>query len=73
MTKPSRQLVEAVKRAGRPAYKIAIEAELHPSTLSQLIIGAIPTKPDDSRLIRVGAVLGLQPEDCFENSEVAAK
>ncbi len=68
----SRRFVEAVKLAPRRAYKIAQEAEIHPSTLSKILNGIDPVRPNDPRVIAVGAVLGLAAEECFELDSLAA-
>ncbi len=62
----SRRFVEAVKLAPRRAYKIAQEAGLHPSTLSKILNGIDPVRPNDPRVIAVANVLGLPPWECFE-------
>jgi transcriptional regulator with XRE-family HTH domain len=49
-----------------PAYQIAQHADVDPATLSKLVHGAIAVKPGDERVIAVGRILGLEPEDCFE-------
>ena len=61
----SGKLIAAIKLADRPAYKIAHEAELHPSTLSKILHGIDEVKPGDPRVVRVAKVLGLEPEECF--------
>jgi hypothetical protein len=42
-------------------------ARVDPTTLSKLLNGAERLKPQDPRILAVGAVLGLRPEDCFES------
>ncbi len=37
-----------------------------PNLLSKLVNGAVPIKPDDERLLRVGEVLGLTAKEVFE-------
>ncbi len=61
----SRKFIAAVKLADRPAYRIAIEAGLHPSTLSRLMHGAERVAPNDRRVLAVANVLGLSPGECF--------
>lgn len=58
----------AVKISEMRAYQIAHKAGLHPSTLSQIICGIEKVKDGDSRVLKIGKVLGLKPEECFENS-----
>jgi hypothetical protein len=66
MVRVSRKFIEAVKLANRPAYRIAWEADLHPVLLSKLIHGADKVYPRDRRILRVARILGLKPEECFE-------
>ena len=61
----SRKLIAAIKLNDEPAYKIAHKAGIDPSTLSKLICGIVKVKPGDSRVLKVGVVLGLGPEECF--------
>lgn len=68
----SRSFVEAVKLAPKHAYEIAHEAGIHPSTLSKIVNGIDHVRLNDSRVIRVAIVLGLNPEDCFEADTIAA-
>ena len=65
----SRKLISAVKLADRPAYKLAQEAGLDPNLLSKLIRGIVQPKPEDERIVRVGELLGLEPSECFDESE----
>jgi hypothetical protein len=65
MIKVSHKFIAAVKLAGRPAYRIAWEAELHPVLLSKIISGYERIRPNDGRVIAVGKVLGLPPGECF--------
>jgi hypothetical protein len=52
--------------AKEPAYRIAIRAGLHPSTLSKLLSGQERIKPSDPRVIAVGREVGLSPRQCFK-------
>jgi len=70
MQKLSRQFLVELKLHHEPAYRIAQKARLNPATLSRLINGIDPVKPEDPRIIAVGKVLGVPPIDCFEKSEV---
>ena len=47
----SQKLKAAIKLSPVPAYKIAQEAGLDPSTLSKMICGIIRIKPDDNRIV----------------------
>lgn len=62
----SQKLKAAIKLSPVPAYKIAQEAGLDPSTLSKMICGIIRIKPGDNRIVRVGQILGVQPDECFD-------
>jgi hypothetical protein len=65
----SDKFISAVKNSPRRNYQIAWEAELHPSTLSAIVNGIIMIRPGDPRVLRVGAVLGLTAEECFDSDE----
>lgn len=69
MIKISKELRAALKLGDRPAYRMAIQAGLHPSTLSRLLHGAETVKPADARIIALGKLLGFSEADCFELSE----
>ena len=64
----TRKFYEAVKLADRPAYKIAQEAKVDPGVLSGILTGRLKVWPNDRRVIAVGKVLGLSPEECLESS-----
>jgi len=72
MKQPSSKLKAAIKLSETPQYRIAIAAGVHPDSLSKLINGAVRVKPNDPRIISVGAVLGLPPEQSFESIEAAS-
>ena len=62
----SKRLRAGVKLSRRRQYEIARLAGLHPTILSKIINGAEPVKFNDPRVIAIGLVVGLQPEECFE-------
>ncbi len=62
----STKLKVALKLGDEPAYMIAHKAGVNPSTLSKLVCGIIKAQPGDSRVLKVGKVLGLKPDECFE-------
>lgn len=66
----SRDFRIALKMSDTPQYKTAIAAGLNPATLSKLLHGAAPLQPDDPRIIRVGELLGLTPDQCFDENRV---
>lgn len=64
----SRKLRDAIKTSDLKSYQIAHEADMTPSTLSRIINGIDLVKPNDPRVLRVARIVGLSPEDCFENN-----
>ena len=69
MIKVSKRFFEAVKLGDRPAYKIAWEADLHPVIFSKMHCRYDRIWPNDRRVIAIGKILGLEPEECFEHEE----
>jgi len=67
----SQKLRATIKLGEEPAYKIAHRAGISSSTLSKLICGIDKVKPGDHRVLAVGSVLGLKPEECFEKEETS--
>ena len=65
----SNKLIQLVRLSPKRAYKIAHEAGIHPSTMSKLLNGIEQIKPKDPRVIAVGRVLGIPPEECFAEAE----
>ena len=61
----SQKLIAAIKLNPSPAYKIAWEAGVNPTTLSKLIHGIEKPKLNDPRIVKVGKVLGIPAEECF--------
>lgn len=47
--------------------EIAEKAGVNASTLGQLVSGYARVGPNDSRIIRVGEVLGLAADECFDD------
>jgi hypothetical protein len=62
----SRRLIEAVKLFDKPAYQIAILAELRAETLSKLLHGALPLRLGDPRVLAIAKVVGVAPEAAFQ-------
>ena len=62
----SRKLIIALKLSTVPEYRIAQKAGLNPSVLSKLTHGIVQVSKGDPRVIKVGKVLGISPEECFE-------
>jgi len=61
----SKKFRDAVKLDHRKQYVLAWEAGVNPTTLSQIITGYVRPQDGDIRVIRVGRLLGLEPEECF--------
>ena len=68
--KISQAFIIRLKLHNDPAYKIAQMAGVNPTTLSKLIHGAEPIRQADERILRVGRILGLEPEEVFDSKEV---
>ncbi|MBX7147709.1 hypothetical protein K1X76_01375 [bacterium] len=64
--KLSRSVIRVLRLHPSPQYKIALQAGIHPNTLSKLIHGALPIQKNDPRVIRLGAVLGLSSKNLLE-------
>jgi hypothetical protein len=65
----SQKLIDSVRSSDKKAYQIAQEAGLHFSTISQIINKIVNVKQGDQRVIAIGRVLGINPEDCFEDKK----
>jgi len=70
--KISQTFIIRLKLHSEPAYRIAQMAGVNPTTLSKLINGAEPVRLDDDRILRVGRILGLAPDEVFDSREVVA-
>lgn len=56
------------RAAGERVYEIARASDVRPNELSGIVSGSIKVRPNDARVVRVGAALGLSPAECFENT-----
>ena len=65
----SNKLRSAIKLSHIPAYKIAHLAGIDPTTLSKLICGIVKVKHGDQRVIKIGKIFGLRPDECFKNNK----
>ena len=50
---------------GMRQYQIAKAAGLHPTVMSALLHDIRPVRPEDSRVIAIGKVVGVPAADCF--------
>ena len=62
----SKKFIFALKEYPGRNYQVAQKAGIHFSTLSRLKNGIERTYWGDRRILKVGRVLGLAPDDCFE-------
>ena len=62
----SQKFKNAVKLDPRRQYVIAWEAGINPVVLSQIITGYVRPKYGDRRVIKIGKLLGLDADECFE-------
>jgi len=60
---------EAVESHPKPKYRLALKAGVRPQTFYALYCGVLPLKENDSRIIAIGAELGLEPVECFADKE----
>jgi hypothetical protein len=64
----SRKFKAALKLDPRPQYRLAWQAGINPTTLSQIVTGYIKVKQNDPRILKIGELLGLWPNECIEKS-----
>jgi len=62
----SNKLFIALKTSSIPNYKIAQAAGVHPNWISKVLHKAVKIRQGDPRLLKIGELLGLKPEDIFE-------
>lgn len=65
----SREFLVRLKLNPVPAYRLAQAAGVNPNTLSKLLHGCIPLRPEDERIAKIAEVLGMSPKDAFEEAE----
>lgn len=65
MIRVSENLKKAVKRDDRPDYEIARLAGMGQAKLSQFINNMVVVHEKDPRVIAIGNIVGVNPEDCF--------
>lgn len=59
----------ALKLSPVPAYQLALRVGLNPNTLTKFVIGYLKPRDWDPRLLEIGRLLGLEPEEVFEKPE----
>jgi hypothetical protein len=61
----SQELAKAIKCAGRPQYRISLEADLRADQLGRLLRGVDRVWPQDERVLRVARILNVPDERAF--------
>ncbi len=62
----SRRFKIEVKLNEKPAYRLAQSARVNPNYLYKMMSGIGKVKNGDHRIIKIGKVLGIPAEECFE-------
>lgn len=57
------------KKSGMPLYKLAMAAQVYPPDLSKIIHHGTPLKVNDRRVLAIGKLLGLNPNECFSEDQ----
>ena len=60
-----RQAVWERRAQGQKQYNLARLADVDPSSFSALLSDIVPIKPDDPRVLRIAAVLGIPAAEAF--------
>jgi transcriptional regulator with XRE-family HTH domain len=61
----SEELRAAIKNSKLRQYQLAARISAHPSTVSNWVCGIRPVRSGDTRVVRLGRLLGLSPQECF--------
>ena len=61
----SDRLRTAVRLSSERQYRLAHRIGVHPSTLSQWLIGFAEPKAGDARVIALGRLVGVPESECF--------
>lgn len=64
----SPKLRAAIRAHTGQQWRLAQSVGVHPSTLSNWLSGAVRPRPWDSRVTKLGALLGLAPDECIDES-----
>jgi len=65
----SKKLRNAVKLHPEKQYRLAWRVGMNPTTLSQFMTGYSRPKYGDPRVIAIGKLVGLKPEECFSTKQ----
>ena len=55
----------AVKTSPTRQYRLAHEIDVHPSVLSSWLNGIVYPRADDPRIVKLGRLVGVPPDECF--------
>jgi hypothetical protein len=56
------------RAAGEKQHSLARAADVDPATFSSLVNNIIPVRAGDERVLRIAAVLSIDPADAFDRS-----
>ncbi len=62
----SQRFKQTLKLWHQPQYIVANQAGVNPSLLSKWVIGAQSVHIGDKRILKIGQILGLKPNEIFE-------
>ena len=65
----STRFLTNLKLHPEPAYKLAIDAGMNPSSLSLMVHGGKKIDPNDPCLQHLGILLGVSPDEMFDGSQ----
>jgi transcriptional regulator with XRE-family HTH domain len=68
MARVSERLHRAVKTARIRQYELARALGVHHSTLSCWLNGISDVRKNDPRILKLGELVQVPPEECFDNS-----
>ena len=61
----SKKFIQAVRTSPARNYRLALTSGIHPTYLSKIINHAAQVKFGDPKIIILGGLLSLPPEQCF--------
>ena len=65
----SEKFINAVKLSRVPNYRLAMTVGVDPVLLSKFIHNAMNIKLGDTRVVAIGKLLGLKPDECFTEEQ----
>jgi transcriptional regulator with XRE-family HTH domain len=61
-----RAAVWAKRAEGIKVHQLAAACGLHPSTFSQIVCDLVPLQPDDQRVLKIAAAVGVPATEAFQ-------